>query len=229
MRLKTPAFSLSLYVNAFPIDDAMNHEYDSQHVKFNTLHINLYGIPGTGKSGVARGVAQLLGRAGYDVELVQEYARELARDGRLIFMDPQTGERREADQFVISAEQYRRQASYDGKVQVVVTDSGLFTGVLFSPEIYRESMRTILRELTIGWDSVDVLLERDISKDYTSLGRVQSREESEALRPELVTLLEVERPEFIRLPVDGADEKIYRAVVEILGPPAPRRKNPIRP
>lgn len=202
---------------------------DPPHVKFDTLHVNLYGIPGTGKTNVAAALRARLGRAGYDVELVQEYARELARQNKLVFQDHQTGERREAEQFVISAEQFRRQAEYDGKVQVVITDSGLFTGVLFAPGNYGEALRSIMRDLTVGWRNIDVLLTRDISQDYTSLGRIQSRAESEALRPEVENLLRQERPDFIEMAVEGADDRLYRLIEEMLVAPAPRRAEPFRP
>lgn len=179
--------------------------------KFDTLHVNLFGIPGTGKSGVAAGLYKRLNEAGYVVELVREYAKELAWRGDLVRRDV-TGELVEAEQFVISAEQYRRQAEVDGRVQVAVTDSPVPLGVIFAPADYASHLQTILRQLTAGWNNLDVLLERDLHQSYESLGRIQSREESLALAPELLALLMKDRPGFIRMPVDQAEERLFRMV-----------------
>lgn len=181
---------------------------------FSTLHVNFWGNPGVGKSGLAGELYGRLSKAGYLVELVKEFAKELQYRGDLVRKDERTGQDIETEQMIISTEQYRRQAEYENRVQVIVTDSPVLQGVVFAPSHYRPELTTILRQLTAGWRTMDVLLNRDIRSDYNSLGRVQSPEESIALRPEIESVVRAERPEYVTMHTDEALERVFDAVVD---------------
>jgi hypothetical protein len=84
----------------------------------------------------------------------------------------------ETEQLLITAEQYRRQAALQGKVSVVVTDSAIALGVLHAPQSYREALAHIVQQLTGGWISMDVLLERGIETSYQQVGRKETVDEA---------------------------------------------------
>ena len=175
-----------------------------------SLHVNFWGNPGVGKSGLAGELYGRLSKAGVSVDLVKEYARELQYREAL--------SRRlegwfETEQLVISAEQYRREVECEDRVQVIVSESPVLQGVVFAPLHYRSELTSILRQLTAGWDSLDVLLNRNVRSDYNSMGRIQSSEESLALRPEIVSILENERPNYVSLDADVALERVYEMVM----------------
>lgn len=187
-----------------------------QNKSFNTLHVNFWGNPGVGKSGLAGELYGRLSGKGYLAELVKEYAKELQYRGELVRKDRRTGEDVETEQMIISTEQFRREAEYEDRVQVIVTDSPVLQGVVFAPAHYRAELTSILRQLTAGWRSLDILLVRDVRLDYQSRGRIQNPEESIALRPEIESVLRTERPDFVTLHADEALERVFDVVTDHL-------------
>lgn len=115
-----------------------------------TLNINLHAAPGVGKSATANRLTSLLKLRNINAELVPEYSKELHWDGRLD----------KTEQFIITAEQWRRQALLQGKIQVVVADSAVALGSVYAPDAYKEPLKLIIQELTKDWWSLDIMLER---------------------------------------------------------------------
>lgn len=79
-----------------------------------TIVVELYGGPGTGKSTTAATVFACLKNADINAELITEYAKEWAWEGRRIGV---------LDQLYVMAKQLHREAKLLGRVDVVVTDS----------------------------------------------------------------------------------------------------------
>lgn len=183
---------------------------------FNTLHVNYWGNPGVGKSGLAGQLYGRLSEAGYLVELVKEYAKELYWKGALVRRDDRTGEIVEEEQLLITTEQFRREAEYDSRVQVIVTDSPVLQGLVFAPSHYRGELTNIMRQLTAGWTSIDILVNKDLSADYQSGGRIQTSQESMALRPEIEMILKAERPDYLEMNNKEAADRAYEIVVDRL-------------
>lgn len=182
----------------------------------NTLHVNLWGSPGMGKSPVSAVLYGKLKEAGFEATLVQDYAAELSLQGKLEWRDVDTGQTREFDQFLISAEQYRRQSEMEGLVEVIITHSPLLQQLVFAPENYYSQLQHVINELTIGWTSMDVLLAGDIRSDYSSMGRIKSSEQSVALQPEILEILKSDRPDFITMPTEGSAQRLFEIVVDKL-------------
>lgn len=191
---------------------------------FNTLHVNFWGNPGVGKSALAGELYGQLNGKGYLAELVQDYAKELDYRGELFGKDRRTGEDVETEQMIISAEQFRRESEYEDLVQVIVTDSPVLQGTVFAPAHYRNELSNILKQLTAGWNSMDILLVRDVRLNYQSRGRIQNSEESIALRPEIESVIRADRPGFVTLSSDEALSRVFDAVVDHL-----ERKNTYNP
>ncbi len=78
-----------------------------------TTVINLYAGPGAGKSTLAAQVFAEMKVQGYSVELVREYVKDWAWEGRQI---------RGFDQFYIFGKQIRRESLLFGKVDYIITD-----------------------------------------------------------------------------------------------------------
>lgn len=126
-----------------------------------SLQVKLFAAAGFGKSTLAEATSALLRREGLAVELLREYSKELHWQGRLWT----------TEQFLITAEQWRRQAELEGKVAVIITDSALPLGLLHAPAAYRSHLGSILEALTAAWDQTHVQLERVIEDAYQRIGR----------------------------------------------------------
>lgn len=184
--------------------------------EIDTIHINLWGLPGTNKREVAGQLYGRLSGLGVSTALVHDYTKELGWAGELARLD-ESGELIEKDQFLISAEQYRREELVHGRVLVAVTEAPVLAGVLYAQEDDEEQLRALLRRRTSGWRNLDVLLEREIPLTYESMGRIQSREEALAMGPRLMALIEKERPGFLSISADEAVTFITNMVIADLG------------
>lgn len=194
----------------------------NQTIRYNTLHINLWGTPGVGKSAVAAMLYAKLKEAGFVAALVQDYANELALQGKLAWTNS-NGEIQEYDQFLISSEQYRRQSEMDGLLEVVITDSPPLQQTIFAPDHYTESLRHILNQLTVGWTNVDVFLVGEVRQDYSSMGRIKNVRESMDTHNEIEEILKSDRPDYFSLSSQGAIQKLFDLISEHL---ARGRMNP---
>jgi hypothetical protein len=143
-----------------------------------TQIINLYGGPGTGKSTTAAMLFALLKQQGINAELVQEYVKGWAWEGRSI---------QPLDQYYFLGKQMRREATLLGKVDVIVTDSPLLLGVHFSryfgsADIARDllqTIRTYWRRTEAEHRHTHVMLRR--TKKYNPAGRYQTAEEARSM------------------------------------------------
>ncbi len=135
--------------------------------------INLFGGPGSGKSGVAAGVYNKLRKRGINIELVREFAKDLYYQERLKLMME--------FQEVIYAEQNSRQQWLMDKVDFVVTDSPILLSAVY-PDINRElfnlkpwpalhEFKTLVRAQFACYDNLNIWLERP--KHYEQEGRIQ--------------------------------------------------------
>lgn len=86
--------------------------------------INLWGVPGSGKSVLAAQIFAALKIDGVNIELVTEYARELAHRRDEIGPYKQT--------FVTSTQQQRELTFLEGDADLIVTDSPLGLGYIYA-------------------------------------------------------------------------------------------------
>ena len=154
--------------------------------KKNTLYVNLYGAPGSGKSTTAAKVFGCLKDAGISVELVREYAKELVWEG----INPS-----EYGQYRVACEQVHRELSLDGKVDVVVTDSpwslsgyygSKYGGKLWNPILYLG-----YEHLFDGRWEVNFFLQR--TKPFKKDGRLCDEKGSDKTSKELLEFLDGHR------------------------------------
>jgi hypothetical protein len=141
-----------------------------------TVVVNNYGGPGTGKSTTAAKVFAELKDRGQNAELVTEYVKGWAWEGR-----KPTG----YDQFYLYAKQARREQILYGKVDFVVTDSpvvlcGVYASLYGTPgqaEAMHKLVQLHLDEASDnGVEHVHVFLRR--TKAYNPVGRFQTEEQA---------------------------------------------------
>lgn len=156
--------------------------------KRNTVIINLWGGPGSGKSTLAASVFAELKRRGYNAELVTEFVKDWAWEGRKID---------KFDQITIVAEQIRREARLFGKVDFIVTDSPAQIAAFYEMHLHKKSLtytlsRAFEREkLLLGVESFDLILPKP--RHYKRQGRYQTKAEALKIHNDLISYVDLNR------------------------------------
>lgn len=134
----------------------------------NTIYINLFGGPGTGKSTLAAGIYHRLRLAGETAEYTPEYAKDKVWADHHNVLE---------DQIYIFAKQHRKQLVLEGKVDYVITDSPLlFSTVYAKPPFSTPAFKQLVKERFESFNNFNLLLERTVP--YEDIGREQDYEEA---------------------------------------------------
>mgnify|MGYP006281470021 CR=1 FL=1 len=143
--------------------------------------VNLFGGPGIGKSTVAADLFALMKREGYNVELVNEYAKEVTWEEHFSYLD---------DEFYVLAHQNRRLVRLKDKVDYVVTDSPILLGLAYTPEdYYPHYFSKFIHEVWNSYDNINIVLERR-HETYTQTGRKENYEEAVIKDKMMINLLD---------------------------------------
>lgn len=144
--------------------------------KKTTTIISLYGGPGAGKSTSAAYMYYLLKAAGENAELVREYVKDWAWEGRKIDT---------YDQIYFLGKQVRKESMLLGKVKWLVTDSPIFMNYYYA-QLYctRKLAQGVSGAVLAYYDQTleeghkhhHILLQR--TNPYNKEGRYQSEEEA---------------------------------------------------
>ena len=144
----------------------------------NTILINLFGGPGTGKSQTASGIFSLLKIHGVDCEYVQEYAKDKTWEESFTALENQVG---------ILGKQYHRIWRVYGKVDVIVTDSPLMMSMVYDKRWDLPHFKQLVFELEQSLNSQNYFLIR--KKPYNPNGRSQTEEQARILDEEIKQIL----------------------------------------
>lgn len=126
-----------------------------------TLVVNLYGGPGSGKSTMSARLFSELKELGINAELVTEYAKDLVWQESTHVLD---------NQLYIFAKQYHRLWRVMNKVDVIITDSPLLLSTIYG-ETSSTFKKLVLEEIN-KMNTLNIFLER--VKPYNPAGRLQS-------------------------------------------------------
>lgn len=129
--------------------------------------INLWGSPGAGKSTTAAGLFYKMKVADYNVELINEFAKEVTWEGHNNLFK---------DQLYILGQQNRKLERLRGKVDYVITDSPLLLTLAYTPKDYYEGFRTLVENVWESYDNYNHLVLR--THAYKQVGRHHSEDES---------------------------------------------------
>lgn len=146
------------------------------HDNKKTTIINLYGGPGTGKSTSAAHLYYLLKVQNQNAELVREYVKDWAWEGRKININ---------DQIYFLGKQVRRESMLYGKVDWIVTDSPVMMNLFYAEHYCTKHIAHGIKTLAAafykqaeddGHKHVHVFLKR--TKPYLAEGRYQTETEA---------------------------------------------------
>lgn len=139
-----------------------------------TVVIGLLGGPGSGKSTTSCGLFYELKRAGRDVELVREYVKQWAWEGKKV--GPY-------DQPYIFGKQLKMETSLYGKVQYIITDSPLLLSPMYEmfynngeSLVYESCMKHIAKAKSNNVHHINFMLKR--TKVYNPAGRYNTEAEA---------------------------------------------------
>lgn len=152
------------------------------------LVVNLFGGPGSGKSTMAARVFSELKEQGYNCELVTEYAKDLTWQESFKVL---------GNQFYISAKQHHRLWRLSEGVDIVITDSPLIQGIIYSK--LGATFDKLIFEEARKFDNMNIFLKR--VKKYNPKGRGQTLEEAKKLDFEIHNL-----PIHFDLEIEGEKE-----------------------
>jgi hypothetical protein len=172
---------------------------------FNTKVINLFGGAGIGKSTIAARTFSELKMLGKEVELVQEYAKEMVWENRQPILD---------EQLYVFAKQYRRMSRLIGKVEYIITDSPITLGIIYTNEDYFRNLKPLILEAHGSFNNINIMLDRTAT--YNPHGRQQTEEEAIAIDNRLREMLDDIGDDYYNVTVNGsAHETILKRIWEI--------------
>ena len=146
----------------------------------SAIVVNLFGVPGAGKSTGAAYIFYRLKTSGINAELVTEFAKDKVwEQSREVFNN----------QAYIFGEQSFRLGRCADKVDVIVTDSPLPLSIIYNEDRrLTENFNAMVIDVFNSYDNLNYFLTR--TKPYNPVGRKQTEEESNALSNPICKMLE---------------------------------------
>jgi tRNA uridine 5-carbamoylmethylation protein Kti12 len=141
--------------------------------------INLWGSPGAGKSTIAAGLFYKMKCAGYNVELVNEYAKDVTwEEHHTLFKD----------QLFILAQQNRKLERLRDKVDYCITDSPLLLTLAYQPDSYYGGFNELTFNIWKSYLNTNFLIRRTHLFDQT--GRWHTEKQSYIIDEKILKLIE---------------------------------------
>ena len=170
-----------------------------------TIVINYFAGPGSGKSSLAAGLFYKLKSKGVNCELVQEFAKHLVWEQNFNTLK---------DQFYVTATQHYRQHILMNQIDVMITDSPLLLGLLYFPEddpIISVAFETLVVQYFKKQNNMNFFIER--KKKYNPIGRNQTEDEAKIIDQKTKDLLTKHDIPFVSVPgtIEGL-EMIYNKI-----------------
>jgi thymidylate kinase len=142
------------------------------------LIINLFGVPGAGKSTGAAYIFSQLKMKGINCELVTEFAKDKVWEN--------TEEVFKNQAYIFGKQSFKISRCAD-KVDVVITDSPLPLSIFYNhDERLTENFNNAVMDFFNSYDNVNYFLKR--TKPYNASGRLQTEEESDRLAQPMMEL-----------------------------------------
>lgn len=143
------------------------------------LVVNLFAGPGAGKSTVAAATFAALKDNQVSTELVTEFAKECAWEGRHGPLSCQP--------YVFGEQLWRIERLRGRGVEVVVTDSPILLSAIYAPADTPSALYDVVRAYHARQSAMNVFLRR--VKPYETRGRFQTADEASALDGQILELL----------------------------------------
>ena len=145
-----------------------------------TIVINLFGVPGAGKSTGAAYIFAMLKMNGVNAELVTEFAKDKVWEENSEVFKNQS--------YIFGKQSFKMSRCRD-KVEVIVTDSPLPLSIFYNGDMsLTENFDRSVMDVFNSYENRNYLLLR--VKPYNASGRLQTEEESNALARPLMQMLD---------------------------------------
>lgn len=177
--------------------------YKKERDNMETIVVNIFGVPGAGKSTGAAYVFAALKMRGVNAELVTEYAKDKVWE--------ENSEAFKNQAFLFGKQSYRM-SRCAGKVDVIVTDSPLPLSILYNNDVrLGENFNASVMDVFNSYRNLNFFLNR--VKPYNPAGRLQTEEESDALGEPLKNLLKTRGIYYKEATGDSAG---YNMIVDVV-------------
>jgi len=142
-----------------------------------TLVINLFGGPGSGKSTGAAYIFAQLKMLKVDVEYVSEFAKDKVWEGN--------SEVFKCQEYIFGKQSFKM-SRCKGKVDVIITDCPILLSAFYNKNLSENFNKTVL-EVFNSYNNLNFFINR--TKAYNPNGRFQTEEESDIISQDLKNLL----------------------------------------
>lgn len=172
--------------------------------------VNFISGPGVGKSLVSSLVYAELKMKHISTEIIPEYAKWLVYTGNTEALN---------DQYHVSMEQYNRLKVLKGKVEYIIGDSGLFTGLYYNRKYTgnhsdKDKTEKMIISHNEEFDNIYIYLQRNPAFPFEKNGRVHSEKESKQIDLELLDLLDKYNINYLEVMSDKSSiEKIIEYIM----------------
>jgi hypothetical protein len=165
--------------------------------------INFFGGAGVGKSSQAAGLFYAMKQQGYNVELINEYAKEMVWEEHASMMP---------DQLYLMAQQHRKQLRLVGKVDYCITDSPMLLNVVYRHMYGEPTYSELLDHLSIEcfnkYSNINILMARPQQQQFESKGRLQDYHQSLFVDQQIEKLLTKLGENYIKISYDHNPDPI---------------------
>ena len=163
-----------------------------------TVVINVFGEPSAGKSVLSARIFTLLKCIGYNVEYLQEFAKQkLYEHADKVFT---------CEPYIFAKQLFRQQVISDD-VDIVVTDSPILLPPFYE---YNEKKKKILFDLALyyfyDFNNINIFCKR--THKYQNEGRFQTEEESNIISKNIMNFLIEQHIPFDIMPSNITDEQL---------------------
>lgn len=142
--------------------------------------INLFGVPGAGKSTGAAYIFSRLKMLGINVELVTEFAKDKVYEDNMSVFE---------NQAYIFGKQSFKMSRCRNKVDYIVTDSPLLLSAFYNTDpVLGDSFNGVVNNVFNSYENINFYVER--TKPYNSSGRLQTEQESDKMMLPLKNMLD---------------------------------------
>jgi hypothetical protein len=154
----------------------------------NTLVINLWGGPGSGKSSLMAGLFSALKFNGCDCEMAPEFAKEKVWENSLDVL---------SNQIYVFGKQHHAIFRLKGKVDIIITDSPLLFSLYYGANQSLSFKQLVLEEYN-KLNNLNVWVDR--VKKYNPNGRLQTEDEALEIDNKLLEILHLNNIKYIHVP-----------------------------
>ncbi len=166
--------------------------------------VNFYGGPAAGKSTAAASLYAHLKKAGFNVEMAPEIAKEFVLEENSVAL---------SYQLMIWANQcYRIYTAYR-HADIVITDAPILLGAIYNEDASSAFIDVVLEQYH-SFNNINIVVPRQTSTLHSMVGRVHSLTESVSIDNQIIHLLENHAIPFTTY--DGDDDALTQLIYDEL-------------